>query len=84
MNSNYLHVFLLCQEHDACSLHLGAMIMGMSIFIGCGYGSHTRMVATYLPYVQMDHSLTIHIPHLAIDELELSSRACKSTQSTSC
>jgi hypothetical protein len=23
-----------------CSLYLGAMIMGMDIFIGCGYGSH--------------------------------------------
>jgi hypothetical protein len=34
-------VFLLCREHDPCSLYLGAMITGMGIFIGCGYGSET-------------------------------------------
>jgi hypothetical protein len=39
-NSSSLHVFLLCREHDPCSLYLGAMITGMGIFIGCGYGSH--------------------------------------------
>jgi hypothetical protein len=40
-NSSSLHVFLLCREHDPCSLYLGAMITGMGIFIGCGYGFHT-------------------------------------------
>jgi hypothetical protein len=40
-NSSILHVFLLWWEHDPCSLYLGAMITGMGIFIGYGYGSHT-------------------------------------------
>jgi hypothetical protein len=48
-NSSSLHVFLLCREHDPCSLYLGAMIIGMGIFIGCGYGSHTGIgVSTLL------------------------------------
>jgi hypothetical protein len=29
-------------------LYLGAMITGMGIFIGCGYGSHTGIAATTL------------------------------------
>jgi hypothetical protein len=29
-------------------LYLGAMITGMGIFIGCGYGSHTGIDATTL------------------------------------
>ena len=47
-NSNYLHVFLLCREHDPCSLPLGAMLSGMDIFIGCGYGSHTGIAPATL------------------------------------
>jgi hypothetical protein len=30
------------------SLYLGAMIMEMSTFIGCGYGSHTGVDVTTL------------------------------------
>jgi hypothetical protein len=34
-------------------LYLGAMIMGMCISIGCGYGSHTGIgVSTLLPNPQ--------------------------------
>jgi hypothetical protein len=51
--SSYLHVFLLCWEHDPCSLYLGAMIMGMDIFIGCGYGSHTGIDAATLREIGM-------------------------------
>jgi hypothetical protein len=46
------YVFLLCREHDPCSLYLGAMITGMDIFIGCGYGSHTGIDATTLDVQQ--------------------------------
>ena len=52
-NSSYLHVFLLCQKHDPCLLYLGAMIMGMDIFIGHGYGSHTEIATTTLLYVDL-------------------------------
>ena len=45
-------MFLLCWEHDPCSLYLGAMIMRMGIFIGCEYGSHTGLDATTLLYLQ--------------------------------
>jgi hypothetical protein len=41
-------VFLLCRERDPCSLYLGAMIVGMGIFIECGYGSNVGIVATTL------------------------------------
>jgi hypothetical protein len=41
----FLHVFLLCREHDPCSLYLGAMITGMGIFIECRYGSNTGIAA---------------------------------------
>jgi hypothetical protein len=43
-------VFLLCREHDPCSLYLGAMITGMGIFIGCGYVSHTGIDVVTLVY----------------------------------
>jgi hypothetical protein len=33
-------------------LYLGAMITGMGIFIGCGYGSHTGIDATTLDVQQ--------------------------------
>jgi hypothetical protein len=48
MDTVTLHMFLLCQEHDPCSLYLDAMIIEMGIFIGCGYGSHTRIALATL------------------------------------
>jgi hypothetical protein len=47
-------VFLLCREHDPCSLYLGAMITGMDIFTGCGYGSHTRIATSTLQVLFVD------------------------------
>jgi hypothetical protein len=41
-------VFLLCWEHDPCSLYLDVMIMGMGIFIGCTYGSHIGIAVATL------------------------------------
>jgi hypothetical protein len=41
-------VFLLCREHDPCSLYLGAMITGVGIFIECEYGSHAGIATTTL------------------------------------
>jgi hypothetical protein len=45
-NSNYLHVFLLCWEHDPCYLHLGSINTRMDVFIGCEYEFETRIAAS--------------------------------------
>ena len=42
-------MFLLCREHDPCSMYLGAIIRGTGIFTVCGFGSHTGIDAATLP-----------------------------------
>jgi hypothetical protein len=48
-NNSFLHVFLLCQEHDPCYLYLGSINTRMGVFIGCGYGSEPEIAASTLP-----------------------------------
>jgi hypothetical protein len=41
---NYLSTYVpttVCEEHDSCSLYLGAMIIKMDTFTRCGYGFET-------------------------------------------
>jgi hypothetical protein len=69
-------VFLICWEHDPCSLYLDVMITRMGIFIRCGYGSHTGIdVATLLNAIKLTKNTSFeHVSGFAFVEVLLPSK----------